>query len=403
MSAPVVEHPAGPSGAAHAPLRAPLRRPAFRRLASAYVLNELGNWLGEIALVVVVFDATSSALATTALFLAARFAPGLLAPAFVARLHGRLALSAIYLSEAVLTGALAILASHFSFPLVLLLAAIDGVLAATARTFARAAVAALLAPADELRAGNAVLNVGYTAAAALGPALAGLLVALLGAPFALFLDALSFLLVALAVARVHLAPIQGRGSVRGALSYVRRRPGLRLLLLGQALVTVFLTLVLPIEVVFAKSTLHAGDQGFGALLAAWGVGMALGGVLFTRLRQRSLWPLILFATAAMGVSYLTTAIAASLAVACAAAAIGGTGNGVQWVALISAVQELAQGPFEARVLALFEAIASAMPGIGFLLGGLLTAAAGPRLAYAVAGLGALTLAAIGSAMSQNGS
>ena len=57
----------------------PLRDPVFRRLATAYSVNELGNWLGDVALAVVVYDRTRSALATAALFLAARFVPALAA------------------------------------------------------------------------------------------------------------------------------------------------------------------------------------------------------------------------------------------------------------------------------------------------------------------------------------
>ena len=69
-------------------MRSPLRDPVFRRLALAYSVNELGNWLGDVALAVVVYDRTRSALATAALFLAARFVPAALAPIVVARLEG---------------------------------------------------------------------------------------------------------------------------------------------------------------------------------------------------------------------------------------------------------------------------------------------------------------------------
>jgi len=48
----------------------PLRLPAFRRLAAVRLVDELGDWLGEIALAVLVFDQTGSPLATAALFLA---------------------------------------------------------------------------------------------------------------------------------------------------------------------------------------------------------------------------------------------------------------------------------------------------------------------------------------------
>lgn len=387
-------------------LSAPLRRPAFRRLASAYVFNELGNWLGEIALAVIVFDRTRSALATAALFLSARFVPGLVAPALVARLDRRgltATLATLYASEALLVLTLAALAERFALPAILAIAALDGVLAAAARTFARVAIAGLLRPAGELRAGNAVLNIGYTAVSALGPAAAGVIVAVAGSGTALAADAASFALVAAIVAATRgidrEAPAEAepwRGRLSGALEHVRASTPLRLLLAGQALTTVFLTLVIPIEVVFAKQTLGAGDAGFGALLAAWGVGMALGGIAFARLRGGSLWTLLVASTVAMGLSYLATATAPTLAAACAAAAVGGTGNGIQWVALISAVQELAAGPFEARVLALFEAVASATPGVGFVLGGVLTALTGPRLSYAVAGTGVLGLSLTGA-------
>ena len=52
------------------PALRPLRLPAFRRLALVRFVDELGDWLGEIALAVLVFDQTGSPLATAALFLA---------------------------------------------------------------------------------------------------------------------------------------------------------------------------------------------------------------------------------------------------------------------------------------------------------------------------------------------
>ena len=39
---------------------APLKLPGFRHLAGAYTVNELGNWVGEIALAVLVFDETGA-------------------------------------------------------------------------------------------------------------------------------------------------------------------------------------------------------------------------------------------------------------------------------------------------------------------------------------------------------
>src|SRR3954454_15709826 len=109
-----------------------LRVPAFRRLATSYTLNELGWGFGTVALAVLVFDRTGSALATTALFLATTFVPALLAPALTARLDAlpvRRALPALYVGEAALFAALAAVTGRFWLPAVLALALLDGAIA----------------------------------------------------------------------------------------------------------------------------------------------------------------------------------------------------------------------------------------------------------------------------------
>lgn len=386
----------------------PLRLPGFPNLGLAYLVNELGNWLGEIALAILVFDQTGSPMATAALFCGMHFAPALLGPPLVARLETapiRVSLPGLYALEALAFGVLALIAHDFVLIAVLVLATIDGSIASAARALTRTAATAILAPAGQLRAGNALLNVAFTIGSAAGPALAGIVVAGAGVQTALIADAVSFMAVAvvLAVARRLELPEPeepestwterlGRG-----LAYVRERPALRRLLAAQALAFIFFALVIPIEVVFAKSTLDVGDAGYGALLAAWGVGMVVGSLAFAALRRVPLPALLALSTLAIGAAYLATSISPTLAVACAASFVGGLGNGVQWIALVTAVQELTRAAYQARVLALLEALASAMPGVGFLLGGAIAALSGPRLSYAVAGAGVLVVLALATA------
>jgi MFS family permease len=382
-------------------LRDPLRRPAFRRLALSYAVNEMGDWLGIIALSLLVFERTGSALATTALFMGTGFLPALMTPFFVARLERpppRFVLPAIYAAEAAAFAALALLAGHFSLPAIVAIAAVDGALALTAKTLTRAVTAAMLEPEGELRDGNAVLNIAFTGGAAAGPALAGGVVAALGAQSALLLDAASFYLIACIVLTARPlpqpeaegeAPLQER--VRAGLGYIRHNPTLRRLIAAQAGALVFFSLVIPIEVIYAKETLGVGDAGYGLLFASWGVGMVLGSILFATLRQAPLPLLLFFSTTAIGTSYLGMAGAQTLAVACAVALVGGTGNGVQWVAMVSAVQELTSPGMQARVLGTLESSASATPGIGFVLGGLIASQWSPRAAFVVAGAGVMII------------
>lgn len=382
-------------------LRDPLRRPAFRRLAISYAVNEMGDWLGIVALSVLVFEVTESAMATALLFVGTGFLPALMTPFFVARLERpppRFVLPAIYAAEAAAFGVLALLADHFSLAAVVAVAAIDGALALTAKALTRAVVAAMLEPEGELRAGNAVLNIAFTAGVAVGPALAGGVVAAFGVQSALLLDAASFyvigwiLLTAKPLPQPEEEPEAGlRERVQAGLGYIRRNPTLRRLLAAEAGALIFFSVVIPIEVIYAKETLGVGDTGYGLLLASWGAGMVCGSIIFARLRRASLPVLLFFSTVAIGAGYLGMAAAPTLAVACGASSLGGLGNGVQWVAVISAVQELTAANMQARVLGTLESAASATPGIGFVLGGLIATQWSPRAAFFVAGAGVMVI------------
>jgi MFS family permease len=359
--------------------------------------------MGIIALSVLVFDRTGSALATAALFLGTRFLPALFAPLLVAQAEKpppRFALPMIYCGEAMAFGGLALLVDHFSLAAVVALAAVDGALALGGRSLTRAVVATSLEPRGELRAGNALLNVAFTGGAAIGPALAGLVVAGFGVQSALLLDAVSFYAIAwilfTAGAMPHAEPEPGRmrDRVRAGFAYVRRETVLRRLLTAQGLAFVFFAAVLPVEVVYVKETLGSNDTGYGVMLASWGVGMVLGSLLFARLRQASLAYLLLFSTLAVGAGYLGLAVAPTLAVACAASVLGGAGNGIQWVATISAVQELTAESMQARVMSVLESIGAAMPGIGFAVGGVIAAALSPRMTFLVAGGGVIAIVVV---------
>jgi MFS family permease len=381
----------------------PLRRPLFRRLGATYAVNELGDWMGIVSLSVLVFDQTDSALATAALFLGTRFLPALLTPLLVTwaeRPPPGLALPVIYCAEAAAFGGLALLVDHFSLAAVIALAAIDGALALSSRALTRTVVATLLTPSGELRAGNALLNIAFTGGAAAGPAFAGLVVAGFGVQTALLLDAASFYAIAIIIAtagrlpRVDPEEGQMRERIRAGIAYIRSRTTLKRLLVAQGLAFVFFAAVIPIEVIYAKETLGTGDTGYGIMLASWGVGMVAGSLVFAALRRAPLPVLLLGSTLAVGAGYLWLAAAPTLAIACAASIVGGAGNGVQWVAAISAVQELTVAGMQARVMSVLESIGAAMPGIGYVLGGVIAASQDPRATFFVAGLGVIAIAVV---------
>ena len=392
---------------------------------AAYTVNRLGTWFGFLALSVAVYDHTHSAIAVASLLVAGQALPAFVVPVLVARVEAssrRGELSGLYVFEALATAALAvILMWNFMLAPVLVLVALDGTAALAASALLRAAGARAArdwareqhgpagteeeqseAEIESERGANAAMNIGFAITFTLGPALAGVAVAALGAPAALFIDTVSFLVCGMLL--LELRPhVEEAGSesvgarVRAAWHYINAAPGLRRLLVAEAAALVFFEFSPTIEVVYAKSTLHAGDRGYGALLAAWGLGVAVGSVVFARSLGRSLRLLLSASTLAVGVAYIGWAISPNLAVACAAGVVGGVGNGIQWAALISAVQRLTPENLHGRLMGAVESIGAISPAIGLSLGGAITAASGARVALLVAGVGAsaMTVAFIG--------
>lgn len=390
-----------------AALRASLRVPAFRALLVSYVINRAGDFIGALALAVIVLGATGSALATALLFLATQFLPGLVGPAIVVRIDrvapGRL-LPALYLVEAGLFLVLAVLVHHVAVAVLIGLAFIDAALAFVARTVTRSATASTLLPHDLMPEGKAAFNGALALAMIAGPVVAGLAVALLSPVSALVIDAGSFLLAGVLLARARglrqlpagsASDAPARGRLREGLRYIGRRPALRDLIVGEGIAFVFFYLVVPVTVVFAAHSLHAGAGGYAAILTSWGLGIAVGSAIQLRLARRAGAGMILVSTAAVGLGYIATGLAPTIAVACAASVLGGIGNGMQWASVETLLHSLVDEEFRARTAAVLEALAALAPGAGILLGGALTAAFSPRVAYLAAGAGLLVLVGAG--------
>jgi MFS family permease len=384
---------------------APLAVRPFGRLLSSYTLNELGDSVGVVALAVLVYDRTEAVAPTAAFFLTAKFLPALLAPVLTARidqLSVRRSLPALYVLEAVAFALLALIAdSNFVLLPVLALGLIDGTLALTGRALTRGAVAAVLQPSDQLKEGNALLNVGFAFASVGGAALGGLLIAQFGIAVALLADAVSFLLIAILIAvtrglpTVKLEREPFRERLSAGLRFARTNGLIRLLLIGEAIAVLLFTLVIPIEVIYAKETLGTSSAGFGILLASWGAGIVVGSLIYLGVRRRSALSLIVISSVAIGAGYLGMASVNTLLLACVFSIVGGAGNGVQWIAVMTALQEATPADYQARIAGLLESLGAAMPGVGYVLGGALVAIGSPRTAYAFAGAGVLLLVLIG--------
>jgi MFS family permease len=374
-----------------------LRLPGLARLAGALTLAELGETLAAVALAVVVFGRSGSVLATGAFFVAARLGPAFASQPLVAqidRLAGRRGLALCFLGEAAL---FALLAAPLPVAVLIVVPLATGTLAVCCRSVTRAEAAVRLTRASRLRQGNSILNLGFAVAGTVGAAGGGALAALTSPAVPLLAAAACFALGAALVLRTpRVRPAADSSTVfahlREGLAHARSdRTALMLIAVQTAAMLAFM-LVIPIEVVYAERDLGAGAGGYGALLATWGLGIIVGGALFARARS-ALTALAAFASLAVAAAYIGLAVAPTLEIACGCSLVGGIGNGVQWVAIMTALQERVPEALQVRVVGLLDVGAQLAPGLGYALGSILTALLSARATYGIAGA-ATTVAAL---------
>ena len=124
--------------------------------------------------------------------------------------------------------------------------------------------------------GNALLSGSRSAAAVAGPSAGGALVQALSAPFALLLDAITFLMSALCLGgiRAQEAPVapRGEGGLTGGLRWVRANRTPALLLAGVAMLSLCHTFLMTLFVLFGTTELMLSPVVLGAVFAAFGLG-----------------------------------------------------------------------------------------------------------------------------------
>lgn len=298
---------------------APLRRKVFRALWGAQLFGNVGIWMHVVAAQWLLVDqpnaTTLVALVQTAISLPLvllALPSGVLADVFDRR---RLLVGAqIY--QALLAAAMAgITLTGRMTPVVLL-----------GLTFALSCGAAIMIPAwlaiqpdlvprDEVPAAMALSGVNTNVARAVGPAVAGALVAAVGAGWVFAVNAASFIVGASLVSRWRSAlaadPVPERlaAALRAGGRYVRHSPVVRRVLLRTGLFIVPGSALWALLPVIAHDRLELDASGYGLLLASLGAGAVAGALGLGPLRARlSVSALIGLSTAVYAAATLTVGL-----------------------------------------------------------------------------------------------
>ncbi|GAB4200260.1 MAG: MFS transporter [Wenzhouxiangellaceae bacterium] len=276
----------------------PLQYPAFAILWTATLISNIGSWMHDVGAGWMMTTLAPSpawvALVQTATTLPV-FLFALPAGALADLLDRRRLIIITSTLMSVVAGLLALMAwMQLVTPLWLLLFSF---MIGTGTAFAAPAFQAIvpaLVPREALAPAIALNGVGINISRAIGPAVGGLLIAVMGIAWPFMLNALSFLFVVVAVWWWKPAPRipeplpaeRFRSALVSGLRYARRSRPLRVTLLRAAAFFLFASAYWALLPLVARQFLQGGPQLYGLLMGSVGAGAVSGALALPWLRQR---------------------------------------------------------------------------------------------------------------------
>lgn len=376
-----------------------LKIPGIRSVLGLYALDATLEFGLAVVLMVFVYGQTESPALVALMLTCKQIAPGALTAVTglgLDRLRPRRAL--IVASSLRLVGLLMLGLAPFGV-LTFVGAALLGFGGSIVRTVLRALLA--VAAGAELRRASAALNVVFGIVLVYGPVLGAFLAAtlpmaaaiLLWLPMAALAGVLGYAMTGrsgqAALASYRAAGIADAHPTAG-VSLADARTGWRLLIVAAA-TTFFIAMDEPALLAFVEQVLGGDVAEYGWLLAAWGGGLLVGGLVYGRLAALSNLGLFGGSALIVAAGYLGLAVSQSVTAAIAIAVVGGIGNGIFSASLLVAMFEAQPAAGTVRSSALLEFTNSAAPAAGMIAGGLIAELVAIRATLAIPGVATAAL------------
>ncbi len=396
METPVSVQPV----AIHDSVLSPLREPLFRSLWIAAVISYTGSWMQNVATGWLMTSLTSSPMwvalvqvAVSLPVLLIALPAGALADIFDRRkfllfTQGSMVAAATVLGVMTLTGTVT--------PQILLVFTFLLGVGAVMNDPAWQSLTPDLVPPNQLAAAVALNSAGFNIARAVGPALGGLLIAAIccgvtGSGWAFLINAVSFFGVILFLYHWKPAKTEAQngtatfmGAIGVGLRYARQEPRIRTVLVRTLLFSIFASAFWALLPLIASKF---GAEGFGAMLAFFGVGALAGaGVLALARRHFSHDAIIAGATLVFAVALCGLVRSPSLAVASAFSAAAG----LAWISILAtlnlAAQTAAPAWVRARVISMYVLVLQGGLALGSAVWGIVASRSGIQFALTFAAI-----------------
>ena len=255
---------------------------------------------------------------------------------------------------------------------------------------------------EDFEAASALNGIEFNLARAVGPGLAGLLIAAFGVGTAFVVNAASFIGVIYVLARwkhphrKRTAPTEKVvGATIAALRYIRYSTLIRSLIIRSGAIMFFASALLALLPTIAHNVSRS-PIAFGLLLGCFGIGAILGAIVLPRARARwSIETVVSGAVSIVGIVTVASGFGHELFTLAALMLVGGAAW-LTFISLVSAtIQKLAPDWVRARVLAVFILVFQGGVAAGSALWGTIAERAGLSTSLLWAGLGAMATTAFG--------
>lgn len=358
--------------------------------------NNLGTWFHSIAVILVVYQLTGSALVVGVVSGAQFGATLVLAPVagvLLDRVDRRRLMALAQVGSAIAAAILmgSTLTDRLSVPVIFAATAVIGVGEAFSVPTKQALVPSLVGSGDVGQA-LALQSLSFNIARALGPALGAAVVATGGAAWAFGANLVSYLLFIGVLAVIRPRPVvfaDGDRSLRAGLRYVRGHRAIRLHLVTLAAISFALDPVTTLAPSLVEEL--GGDSNLvGLLVSAFGIGAAAMALFGVRPLQRHVPDAAgTIGLTAFGLGMLGVALAPGPAVVLAALIVAGAGFLLGNNDITSRIQRSVDDRLRGRVMALWAMVLLGPRPIAGVIAGSITDVVGPRPAIAIPAVGIL--------------
>ncbi|MFZ1990019.1 MAG: MFS transporter, partial [Alphaproteobacteria bacterium] len=260
---------------------------------------------------------------------------------------------------------------------VLVLGGLLGIVSAFDITARQAFIVDIIEDRNDLPNAIALNSFIFNGALLIGPAVAGVLIALVGEGPCFALNSLSYLAVLGALFLMKIpektfssSPLNLKAALTEGAAYTLASVPIRAILIlvaSVSLVAASYTLLMP---VFAEDILHGGPRAYGYLMSATGVGALIGAIfLASRSRLKGLAEMIVVAGGLYGVGLFALSFSRLLAIALIIALVLGLSLMMQMSSSNTIVQSVVDDQKRGRVLSFFVMARRGVESLGSLLFG----------------------------------